>query len=141
MRTPQSIDVTVGVAGCLGKRIFSSSVRFLHVDDDGRARSQWHCAQCQPHDVEIAEIGCQRRGTGRWSAVSAPARSYLLRRCSGSNSGVDTGTTLVCGLHHGFSREEFDSKVREFADRRNLRRLFGLERRVCLSGRYVTITS
>ncbi|MDV2477310.1 recombinase family protein [Rhodococcus zopfii] len=37
---------------------------WLHLDPDGQVREQRHCAQCQPHDVEIVEVNCERCGTG-----------------------------------------------------------------------------
>ncbi|NLV79991.1 MAG: recombinase family protein [Rhodococcus sp.] len=74
---------------------------WLHVEDDGQVREQRHCAQCQPHDVEIAEAGCERCGTGpliTGNAVDGEFPAEVLRWLE--KRGWDTtGTTLVCGDH------------------------------------------
>lgn len=73
---------------------------WLHVGDDGQMREQRHCAQCQPHGVELAEVGCQRCGTGplvtgvgSGEEMPAAVLRWLEQR------GWDTGTSLVCGNH------------------------------------------
>ncbi|QRI79257.1 MULTISPECIES: recombinase family protein [Rhodococcus] len=72
---------------------------WLHIDSDGQVREQRHCAQCQPHGVEIVEVGCWRCGAGPLvtGLVDEQLPSAVVRWLE--QRGWDTAADLVCGNH------------------------------------------